>query len=326
MKGLLGKKAGMTQLFLTDNSVVPVTIIEMSPNLVLQVKTKNKDGYDSLKLAYDKRKRTNNVSKPFKGQFTKVKGEVMRYISEIRNMEGYSAGDLISVDKIFEIGMKVDVTGTSKGKGFQGAIKRHNQQRGPMGHGSKFHRAPGSIGDIRSTVKKGMPMPGHMGHEQVTTQNLEVILVDVENNILAVKGAIPGPNKGYVVVKENAKQISNNSNALELINVKEEIIKNHLLEEGKKVGAKIDTEKMSIEEIKEVISVATKEKEIYDKERVDLLTQAKSSGVKDFKKLDNNKLKEEIQIAKDIKAKRAAEKAAESNNKSSDNNIEKGEE
>ena len=304
MKGLLGKKAGMTQLFLNDNSVVPVTIIDVEPNLVLQVKNKEKDGYNALKLAFDKRAKVHNVNRPDKGQFKKANSDVRRYITEIRDMNGYNLGDEISLDKIFQPGMLVDVTGTSKGKGFQGAIKRHNQARGPMGHGSKFHRAPGSIGDIRSTVKKGMPMPGQMGHSQVTVQNLEVILVDLENNILAVKGAVPGPNKSYLVIKENAKKLASKTD-IGLINLKEEIIKNHLLEEGKKVGAKIDTEKMSIQEIKETIEKARVEKEKYDSERKGLLQEAKKMGVKDFKKLDNNKLKEEIQVAKDVKAKRA---------------------
>ena len=326
MQGLLGKKAGMTQLFLKDNSIVPVTIVEMSPNVVLQVKNKETDGYVSTKLGYDKVEKLQRVNRPDKGQFKKVDAEPVKFIKEIRNMSGFNAGDKISADKIFTEGMFVDVTGTSKGKGFQGAIKRHNQSRGPMGHGSKFHRAPGSIGDIRSTVKKGMPMPGHMGHDTVTIQNLEIILVDIENNILAIKGAIPGPNKGYVIVKENAKQIKSNSNPVDLVNVKEEIIKNHLLEEGKKVGANINTEQMTISEIKAVIEEATKAKAEYEKKHKVLLEEAKSLGVKEPKKMDNETLEKEIQTAKEVIAKRKKSEEAENNQNVTQDNKSNNEE
>ncbi|SCG84103.1 50S ribosomal protein L3 [Proteiniborus sp. DW1] len=207
MKSILGKKIGMTQVFTEEGIVIPVTVIEVGPIKVVQKKTVEKDGYNAIQVGYGdvKEKR---VNKPLKGHFEKASTEAKRYLKEIRvdDIDAYEIGQEIKAD-VFSAGDRVDATGISKGKGFQGAIKRHNQGRGPMSHGSKYHRGIGSMGGSAtpSRIFKGKKMPGHMGHERVTVQNLEVIRVDAEKNFILVKGAVPGPKGGLITIKESVK-------------------------------------------------------------------------------------------------------------------------
>ena len=206
-KGILGKKVGMTQIFTEAGEFIPVTVIEATPNVVLQVKTVETDGYEAVQVGFDD-KREVLSNKPAKGHVAKANTAPKRFIREFKNIEGLEVGSEITVDT-FEAGDVVDVTGTSKGKGFQGVIKRHGQSRGPMAHGSKFHRHAGSNGAASdpSKVFKGKKMPGHMGAKKITIQNLEIVRVDVENNLLLVKGAVPGPKKSLVTIKESVKSI-----------------------------------------------------------------------------------------------------------------------
>ncbi|OUM87990.1 MAG: 50S ribosomal protein L3 [Bacillus thermozeamaize] len=208
MKGILGKKLGMTQVFTEDGNVVPVTVIEAGPCVVLQKKTPEKDGYVAIQIGFEDKKE-HRANKPEKGHAAKAGTTPKRVIREIRNvdLDSYELGQEIKVD-IFSEGELVDVTGISKGKGFAGAIKRHNQSRGPMAHGSKYHRGPGSLGAIApNRVFKGMPLPGRMGGDRVTIQNLEVVKVIPEKNLILVKGAVPGTRKSYVTIKSAIKQV-----------------------------------------------------------------------------------------------------------------------
>ncbi|AUB32096.1 50S ribosomal protein L3 [Spiroplasma floricola] len=204
MKGILGRKLEMTQIFSENGKLIPVTVIFVEQNTVLQVKSVEKDGYQALKLG-TVTKRANLLNKPDMGQFKKVNSEPKRFVKEIRDMEGYETGAIINAADVFNAGEFVDVTGISKGKGFAGAIKRHNYSRGPMGHGSGYHRGIGSMGAIINRIFKSKKMAGHMGHEQVTIQNLEVVKIDAERNLVLVKGSVPGPRKGFVVIKQNVK-------------------------------------------------------------------------------------------------------------------------
>jgi len=205
-KGILGRKVGMTQIFLENGELVPVTVVQAEPNVVLQKKTIETDGYEAIQLGfYDKKdSRTNNAEK---GHAEKANTTPKRYVREIRNakIDEYEVGQEISVD-VFQEGDKIDVTGTSKGKGFQGSIKRHNYARGPMSHGSRFHRAGGSMGSVDAArVFKGKALPGQMGAEQVTIQNLEVVKVDAERNVLLIRGNIPGGKKSLVKITTAVK-------------------------------------------------------------------------------------------------------------------------
>lgn len=205
-KGILGTKVGMTQIFNEDGKLVPVTVVECEPNVVLQKKTVENDGYEAVQLGF-KTKRVKLANKPELGHFAKSNSTPKRYLREVTGKELYNfeVGQEIRVN-IFTEGEIVDVTGTSKGKGFQGSIKRHNQSRGPMGHGSHYHRGPGSMGSIDPNhVRKGKKLPGHMGVDTVTIQNLEIVKVDVERNLLLISGSIPGPKKGLVFVKHGIK-------------------------------------------------------------------------------------------------------------------------
>jgi len=205
-KGILGTKVGMTQVFNEDGKLVPVTVVSCEPNVVLQKKTMENDGYESIQLGY-KDKRVKLANKPELGHFAKSNSNPKRYLQEVRGPELYNfeVGQEIKVN-IFAEGEVVDVTGTSKGKGFAGSIKRHGQHRGPMAHGSRYHRGPGSMGPIDPNhVRPGKNLPGHMGHETVTIQNLEIVKVDVERNVLLIKGSVPGPKKGLVLVKHAVK-------------------------------------------------------------------------------------------------------------------------
>lgn len=206
-KAIIAKKVGMTQIFSEDGVLTPVTVLEAGPVYVTQVKTEETDGYSAVQVGFgDIREKL--VNKPKKGHFAKAGVENKRFLKEFKfdNAEEFELGQEIKAD-IFEAGDKVDVTATSKGKGFQGAIKRHGQSRGPMGHGSKYHRHAGSNGSASdpSKVFKGKKMPGQMGAVKVTVQNLEIVRVDAENNLLLVKGAVPGPKKSTVIIKESVK-------------------------------------------------------------------------------------------------------------------------
>lgn len=204
-KGILGTKLGMTQIFNESGEVVPVTVVSVEGNVVLQLKTMEVDGYEAVQLGFGDIKE-GRQNKPQKGHAAKASATPKRFIKEIRtSVADFEIGQEIKADT-FAAGEMVDVTGTSKGKGFAGAIKRHNQSRGPMAHGSRYHRRPGSMGPVApNRVFKGKLLPGRMGGEQVTVQNLEIVKVDVERGLLLVKGAIPGARKSQVVVKTAVK-------------------------------------------------------------------------------------------------------------------------
>ena len=206
-KAILATKVGMTQIFNEDGSLVPVTVLQAGPCVVTQVKTVENDGYSAVQVGFGE-KREKFVNKPMKGMFDKAGVPYKRFVREFKfeNAEEYSVKDEIKAD-IFTAGDKVDASAIAKGKGFQGAIKRHGQSRGPMAHGSKYHRHAGSNGACSSPSKvfKGKKMPGHMGAKKVTTQNLEIVRVDAENNLILVKGAVPGPKKALVTIKETCK-------------------------------------------------------------------------------------------------------------------------
>ena len=226
-KGMLATQLGMTQIFNEDGSLVPVTVLQAGPCVVTQIKTVDNDGYSAVQVGFvDKKERIVNkdktgkkevihrhgVNKAMKGHFDKAGVSCKRYVREFKfeNAGEYTLGSEIKAD-IFAVGDKIDASAVSKGKGFQGAIKRHGQHRGPMAHGSKFHRHQGSNGACSSPsrVFKGKGMPGHMGCVKVTVQNLEVVRVDAEKNLLLVKGAVPGPKKALVTIKETVKTVAN---------------------------------------------------------------------------------------------------------------------
>ncbi len=207
MLGIIGKKIGMTQVFDADGIVTPVTVVEALPMQVTQVKTLETDGYEAIQVAAGEVKEK-NVNKPLKGHFKKAGVAPKKYVKEfkVENVADYKLADEIGLS-IFEEGEIVDVTGTSKGKGTAGVIKRHNLSRGPEKHGSKFHRGIGSLGaaSTPSRIHKGMTMPGRMGRETTTVQNLKIVKVDTDRNLLLIKGAIPGPRKGRVIIKKAIK-------------------------------------------------------------------------------------------------------------------------
>ena len=224
MKGILGRKLGMTQVFATDGTLIPVTVVEATPNVVLQKKTVETDGYCAVQVGFED-KREKLANKAEKGIVAKANTAPKRFIKEFRfdEMMSYEVGDLVKVDS-FVAGEVVDVQGTSKGKGYQGVIKRHGQHIGPKGHGSGAHRIVGSMGPIApNRIAPGKKMPGHMGSVTRTVQNLEIVSVDTENNLLLIKGSIPGPKKGLVVVKSAVKANGKINPAAELvINTQEE--------------------------------------------------------------------------------------------------------
>ena len=207
-KAILATKVGMTQIFNENGSLIPVTVLQATPNVVTQVKTVENDGYAAVQVGFGEI-REKLVNKPRKGHFAKAGVANKRFLREFKfeNAAEYTVGQEIKAD-IFAEGDKIDATGISKGKGFQGAIKRHGLSRGPMKHGSKYHRHAGSNGPATTPgrVFKGKHMPGQMGNVKVTVQNLEVVKVDVENNLLLVKGAVPGPKKALLVLKETVKK------------------------------------------------------------------------------------------------------------------------
>ena len=224
MKGILGRKLGMTQVFTTEGKLIPVTVISVEPNVVTQIKTKENDGYEAIQLGFDT-KREKLATKALIGHTNKANTTPKRFFKEIKGVDinDYTVGQEIKAD-IFEAGEVVDVTGTTKGKGFQGVIKRHGQHRGPMGHGSHYHRKPGSMGTMRPMrVFKGKKLPGHMGTLTVTIQNLEVVAVDLENNCILVKGNVPGAKKSLVIIKSAVKANGKVREAQELISYEEVI-------------------------------------------------------------------------------------------------------
>jgi large subunit ribosomal protein L3 len=206
MKGILGRKLGMTQVFTEDGNVIPVTVIQAGPCVVLQKKTVETDGYEAIQLGFGDVK-PNRATKAEIGHAKKAGTAPKRYVRELRgvNLDEYEVGQQLGAD-VFQVGEFVDVIGVSKGKGFAGPIKRHNQHRGPMSHGSKYHRGVGSLGSIApNRVFKGQTMAGRMGGERTTVQNLAVVRVDTERNLLLVKGSVPGPKNSFVTVRSAIK-------------------------------------------------------------------------------------------------------------------------
>ena len=258
MKGILGKKVGMTQVFTQEGKLIPVTVVEVEPNVVTQIKTVEKDGYDAIQLATETiREKSSN--KPAVGHTNKANTTPKRFLREIRgvNVNDYTLGQTISVD-IFEAGEIVDVTGTSKGKGFQGVIKRHNQSTGPMGHGSQYHRGVGSLGTMLPMhVLKGKKMPGQMGNVQRTVQNLEIVSIDTENNVILVKGNVPGPKKSLVMIRTAVKNPEGKNTAADLISYIEVVetpveenneVAEEVVEETTEEAAEETTEETTTEE------------------------------------------------------------------------------
>ncbi len=206
-KAIIGKKVGMTQIFDESGKVIPVTVIEAGPCTIAQIKTEETDGYNAIQLGFGDVKET-KLNKREKGHFAKANVKAKKHLREFRldSLEGLKVGDELKAD-VFAAGDKVDVQGTSKGKGFQGVIKRHGQSRGPMGHGSMYHRRPGSMGPTSTPgrVFKGKKLPGHMGHVTVTIQNLDVVAVDLDKNVLLLKGSVPGAKGAILKIKSSVK-------------------------------------------------------------------------------------------------------------------------
>ena len=209
MKNILGRKVGMTQIFGENGEFIPVSVVKAGPLVVIQKKTIEKDGYNAIQVGFDDMKEK-KANKPLKGHFAKAEAGLKEVLQEIKveDPEAFEIGQEIKVD-IFEAGDKIDIVGTSKGKGTQGVVKRHGFSTGRKTHGSKFHRMPGGMGASASPgrVWKGHRMAGRMGNERVTVQNLEVVKVDVEKNLILIKGAIPGPKKGFVTIKQTSKRV-----------------------------------------------------------------------------------------------------------------------
>ena len=218
VKGILGKKMGMTQVFATNGKLIPVTVIEVEPNVVTQIKTVEKDGYDAVQLGCVDVKEKNSTKAQI-GHAKKANTAPKRFLKELRGVDvnDYSLGQVLKAD-VFTAGEVVDVSGVSKGKGFQGVIKRYNQSRGPMGHGSQYHRGVGSLGTLLPMhVLKGKKLPGHMGNVATTIQNLEVVSVDLENNVILIKGNVPGPKKSLVMIRTSVKKGEKTNPVIELV-------------------------------------------------------------------------------------------------------------
>ena len=221
-KGILGRKLGMTQVFAKNGKLIPVTVVEVEPNVVTQIKTMETDGYEAIQLGFDTR-REKLSNKAEKGHLAKANTAPKRFLKEIRGVDvsKYQLGQELTVE-VFGEGEMVDVTGISKGKGFQGVIKRYNQSRGPMGHGSQYHRGVGSLGTMRPMrVFKGKKLPGHMGQVTVTMQNLEIVAVIPEENVILIKGNVPGAKKSLVIIKSAVKKPNVKKEKVELITYEE---------------------------------------------------------------------------------------------------------
>ncbi len=235
MKGILGKKIGMTQVFSETGEVIPVTVVQVEKNKVLQVKTNEIDGYNAIQLGVEDKKER-NTNKPETGHANKAKSQGKRFKKEIRltsdEVQNYELGQELDVS-IFEPGEIVDVQGTSKGKGFQGVIKRHGQSRGPMSHGSRYHRRPGSMGAVAPAVFKGKNLPGHMGQKTVTLQNLEIVLIDYEQDVLLIKGNVPGGKNSYLAIKSSIKNPEMKVDIVDLVGLKlEPVVEEEAVEEA----------------------------------------------------------------------------------------------
>ena len=253
MKGILGKKIGMTQVFTKNGKLIPVTVIEVEPNVVTQIKTVEKDGYDAIQLGSQTvRAKVSNKAKV--GHTNKANTEPKRFLREIRgvNVNDYTLGQVIDAS-IFAKGEIVDVSGVSKGKGFQGVIKRYNQSRGPMGHGSQYHRGVGSLGTLLPMhVLKGKKLPGHMGNVACTIQNLEVVDVDLENNVILIKGNVPGPKKSLVMIRTSVKKgekINETEELISYVEVEETPVAEETVEET--VTEEVAEETTETEEVSE---------------------------------------------------------------------------
>lgn len=241
MKGILGRKVGMTQVFTKDGKQIPVTVISVEPNVVMQVKTVEKDGYNAVQLGvFDKKEK--NSTKAEIGRATKANTNPKRFLKEIRDVEtSYNLGDTISAD-VFSVGEVVDVTGTTKGHGFEGVIKRHGQSRGPMGHGSHYHRRPGSMGTmLYMRVVKGKNLPGHMGVETVTIQNLEIIEANAAENYILVSGNVPGAKNSLVLIKSAVKN-SRKASPKDVISYETETVVDEVVEEVVETAAEETSE------------------------------------------------------------------------------------
>lgn len=272
MKGILGKKLGMTQVFTVSGKLVPVTVVEVEPNVVTQIKTVDKDGYDAIQLGtYSIKEKSAN--KPKIGHTKKANTAPKRFLREIRGVPvaNYELGQVLDAS-IFTVGEIVDVQGVSKGKGTQGVIKRHNQSRGPMSHGSQYHRGVGSLGSmLPMRVLKGKKLPGRMGNELTTIQNLEIVAVDLENNVILVKGNVPGPKKSLVLIRTSIKKGEKvNKNAEELITyeVIEEVVEEQEVveQEATEATAEVEesaeaTQETPIQESEEAAEPAEENKE-----------------------------------------------------------------
>lgn len=225
-KGILGRKLGMTQVFAKNGKLIPVTVVEVEPNVVTQIKTVETDCYEAIQLGFDtKREKLSNKAE--KGHLAKANTAPKRFLKEIRGVDvsKYQLGQELDC-QVFEEGEMVDVSGISKGKGFQGVIKRYNQSRGPMGHGSQYHRGVGSLGTMRPMrVFKGKKLPGHMGHVSVTMQNLEVVAVMKDENVILIKGNVPGPKKSLVIIKSAVKKPNVKNDKIELVTYANEEVK-----------------------------------------------------------------------------------------------------
>ncbi len=252
MKGILGRKIGMTQVFTESGKLIPVTVVEVEKNIVTQIKTKENDGYEAIQLGFGNT-REKLATKASAGHTAKAQTTPKRFFREIKGVDvnSYTLGQEISAD-IFAPGEVLDVTGTTKGKGFQGVIKRHGQSRGPMGHGSHYHRRPGSMGTMRPMrVFKGKKLAGHMGTLTVTVQNLEIVAVDTENNVILISGNIPGPKKGLVLIKSAVK-------ANGKINEMENLV-SYVVEEPVVETLEVQEETPVVEEVAEETTETTKE-------------------------------------------------------------------
>ena len=261
MKGILGRKVGMTQVFTKDGKLIPVTVVQVEPNVVMQVKTVEKNGYNAIQLGVFEKKEK-NATRAEIGNAKKANTTPKRFLKEIRDYEGtYNVGDAVSVD-VFANGEVVDVTGTTKGKGFQGVIKRHNQSRGPMGHGSHYHRRPGSLGTmLPKRVLKGKNLPGHMGVETVTIQNLEVIEVNVTENYMLISGNVPGAKNSLVLIKTAVKGVKPR-NAKEIVEYEVvETVVDEVVEETPVQNEEVETTEVTEEAEQEITNEEAKEEE-----------------------------------------------------------------
>ena len=270
MKGILGRKSGMTQVFTKDGKLIPVTVVEVEPNIVMQVKTLDKDGYEAIQLGVFEKKEK-KATKSEVARAKKANTTPKRFLKEIRGVDAtYNVGDKLGAD-VFNVGEFVDVTGTSKGKGFQGTIKRHNQHRGPMTHGSHYHRAVGSLGTmLPKRVLKGKNLPGHMGAETVTIQNLEIIEVNPAENYILVSGNVPGAKDSLVLIKSAVKN-SRKENAKEIISYEEETVVDEVVEDAPAA------EETPVEETQEVENDATETEEAVEEKVEESSSEAESN-------------------------------------------------